>query len=234
MMKKRCQYGKYYIDYSLVRADRKTLKITVYPTSEIVITAPNKASLEEVEAFIQRKWLWIHKQLCFFGKYKKKTYEKEYVSGESFLYLGRQYKLLVRPGSTAQVKLQKGKLYLQTTGAVRDSAHNKKILNKWFRARAVFIFNQRMNIVSQNFRNTEMPELCIQKMNKRWGSYVTNKKIILNPILIHASKDCIDYVITHELCHFEQKRHDKHFYKLLNKKFLDWEKVKEKLELRYS
>ncbi|HAT74923.1 MAG TPA: metal-dependent hydrolase, partial [Candidatus Moranbacteria bacterium] len=53
-------------------------------------------------------------------------------------------------------------------------------------------------------------------------------------LLIHASKDCIDYVITHELCHVKYKNHDKRFYKLMNFKYPKWEKIKEKLEMRLS
>jgi hypothetical protein len=71
-------------------------------------------------------------------------------------------------------------------------------------------------------------------MQKRWGSCIRGKSIVLNPLLIHASKDCIDYVITHELCHVKYKNHDKRFFKLLNSKYPKWEKVKNKLEMRLS
>lgn len=234
MNKRRCQYGKYYIDYSLKQADRKTLKLTVHPSSDIVVTAPREATPLEIDAFIKRKWLWLHKQLRYFGRFQRKLYVKEYVSGESYLYLGRQYKLQVKKDELNQVKLLKGKMVLTTTKDVRDSSHNKKILNQWFRQRADTVFHERLSLVYENFSKVEQPSLRVQKMNKRWGSYVTNEKIILNPLLIHASKDCIDYVITHEFCHFTYKRHDKRFYNLLNKRCPDWEAVKEKLEFRYS
>ena len=67
-------------------------------------------------------------------------------------------------------------------------------------------------------------------MKKRWGSFLNQDKIFLNPKLIHSSKDCIDYVITHELCHMKYKSHDSRFHKFLNEQYPKWEKVKEKLE----
>ncbi len=70
-------------------------------------------------------------------------------------------------------------------------------------------------------------------MNKRWGSYLATKKVILNPELIKASSDCIDYVITHELCHVIFRDHTKEYYEYLFKMFPNWKKVKEKLELRF-
>jgi hypothetical protein len=78
-----------------------------------------------------------------------------------------------------------------------------------------------------------MPKLAIRKMPKRWGSYLSNKKIILNPLLIKASKDCIDYVIVHELCHIKYRKHNKYFFKLQESIIPDWKKTKEKLELRF-
>ncbi|VAW45352.1 hypothetical protein MNBD_GAMMA03-1827 [hydrothermal vent metagenome] len=69
-------------------------------------------------------------------------------------------------------------------------------------------------------------------MNKRWGSFLGNKKIILNSKLIHASKDCIDYVIAHELCHVKYKNHNKRFFDFLKSKMPDWEKRKDRLEIR--
>lgn len=70
-------------------------------------------------------------------------------------------------------------------------------------------------------------------MSKRWGSFLNNKKIILNPKLIQASKECIDYVITHELCHMKYRNHDTKFYKALKNKISNWGEIKEKLELRF-
>ena len=75
-----------------------------------------------------------------------------------------------------------------------------------------------------------MPLLAVRDMKKRWGSFVNKQKILLNPNLIHVSKDCIDYVIVHELCHMRYKNHDKKFSGFLDEKYPKWEKVKDKLE----
>ena len=81
------------------------------------------------------------------------------------------------------------------------------------------------------FAYERMPELVVREMQRRWGSFLEGNKIILNPRLVHVPKDCIDYVITHELCHMEHKKHDKNFYKLLDEKCPGWKKVKDKLEI---
>ena len=78
-----------------------------------------------------------------------------------------------------------------------------------------------------------VPKLMIRKMSKRWGSCLSSKKIALNPFLIRASKDCIDYIIIHELCHIRYKNHDKNFFKFQESIIPNWKEVKEKLELRF-
>lgn len=71
-------------------------------------------------------------------------------------------------------------------------------------------------------------------MSKRWGSCTPEGKIYLNTELIKAPSHCIEYVITHELCHLKHKNHSKDFYALLNRIMPDWESRKLRLEKMYS
>lgn len=232
MTKQVFRYGKYTYDYYLIKEARKTISLTVKPDLTLVVKSPLKYSQEKINNFLKRKWIWIEKQLAFFKKFQSNGREKEYISGESFLYLGRQYKLLVKKAQRSGVKLDHGKIILNTTDEVANGENNKKILHKWYKEKTEYVFRERYKIVLYNFEYDTVPNLALKKMDKRWGSFVSNKKIILNPKLIHAPKYCIDYVITHELCHLERKRHDAKFYKLLESKIPNWTKIKEKLELK--
>lgn len=227
------EYGKYSYKYFLVKEDRKTVSLTVKPNLSIVLKCPFKYSEEKTDRFLKRKWSWLERQINFFKKYNKQKRKKEYISGESFLYLGRQYKLIVKKGSQDSVKLDRGILNIVTTKTVADSKYNKTILDNWYQARIQIIFEEEYGKVLKRFRLDFTPKLITRKMNKRWGSYLAGKKIILNPMLIQASKECISYVIIHELCHMTNRDHDKNFYKLLKSKIHNWEQIKEKLELRF-
>ncbi|MFA6024703.1 MAG: SprT family zinc-dependent metalloprotease [Candidatus Gracilibacteria bacterium] len=227
------KYGKYSYEYYLVFQDRKTIALTVQPSLNIILKCPIGYDIDKIDKFLKRKWLWLEKQVQYFKKYQKKVAQKEYVSGESFLYLGRQYKLLVKSGETPQVKLEKGRITVFTTESPQNRSVNKAILDEWFELRMKSVFTARLEEVIKDFNNDRIPELITRKMTKRWGSYLSNKKIILNPLLIRASKDCIDYVITHELCHMKHKNHNKNFFKLQESVVPNWKEVKEKLELRF-
>lgn len=225
-------YGSFICEYRLIREERKTLSLTVMPDMSIFVKCPSHADDQRVEKFLKKKWFWLQKQLNFFKKFQKKVYKKDYVSGESFLYLGRQYQLIVKRAKEDRVMLQNGKLVFLTTRSVRNGIHNQIYLKAWYSRRIRKILTDRYEIVFKKFNYENKLKLEVKKMQRRWGSFVCNRSIALNPLLIHASKDCIDYVIAHELCHVKYKNHDKEFYKLLESKCPKWKKVKEKLELR--
>ncbi len=186
---------------------------------------------ERIESFLKRKWLWLEKQLKFFKQYHAKQYQKEYLSGESFLYLGRQYKLLVRERKEDKVILGKGQLVVYTSRKASDVANTKKLLSEWYKQRMKKVFHQRYKEILPKFDYKIAPQLITREMQKRWGSFLGKQKIILNPTLIYTPKECIDYVIAHELCHLTHKKHDKQFFKLLESKHPKWGKIKNRLEI---
>lgn len=226
-------YGNYSYEYFLIRQSRKTISLTVQPSFKIILKCPISYKDEKIQKFLKNKWHWLEKQIKYFKKYQKNILTKEYISGESFLYLGRQYKLAVEKSEEDKVKLKYGRLLLSTTRNINNKKHNKKILQSWYSERIVKIFKDEYKKVLKDFNYDFEPRLITREMSKRWGSFLSNKKIILNPKLIQASKECIDYVITHELCHMKHKNHNAKFYKALKNKISNWEEVKEKLESRF-
>lgn len=226
---KKFKFGKFSYEYELVKQDRKTLSLTVTPELEIILHSPKYAENERIENFLKRKWFWLEKQLSYFKKYQRKTYKREFISGEGIMYLGRQYKLIVNKGKNDSVSITHSKFIISTTKSTLNSVFNEKLIDSWFKDKTCLIFQNRFSEVLTRFDYINSPKLQIRDMKRRWGSYLQDK-IFLNPKLIHASKDCIDYVIAHELCHLKYKDHNSRFWKLLDEKYPKWERVKEKLE----
>ncbi len=223
-------FGTFIYEYELIKQDRKTLSLTVTPELFIILKCPKETEDERIEEFLQKKWFWLEKQLSFFKKYKRKIYEKEYISGESYLYLGRQYKLIVKKRKETGVSLTKGKLFIFTDKSVSDSKNNQKLLQNWYSLKAEKVFQHRFEEMLKKFNYKNIPELGIREMKKRWGSFLNKDKIFLNPKLIQTPQECIDYVIVHELCHLKYKNHNSKFWYFLDEKYPKWEKTKEKLE----
>jgi predicted metal-dependent hydrolase len=222
-------YGKKEIGYELQFSERKTLGITVYPDMNVVVNAPVNVSREKVQEEVKSKARWILKQLRTFEKYQPLSKPKDFVSGETHLYLGRQYLLKVEKAADNQVKL-KGK-YLRVK--TRNKKKTEELVNDWYRFKAQIHFNTILKDLLPEFEKHDLKirELYIRKMEKRWGSCTTDGVITLNLYLIKAPKRCIEYVILHELCHLVHHNHDADFYRLLNSKLPNWQRWKAKLEM---
>lgn len=228
--KKEFKFGSFVYTYDLTRQERKTLSLTVTPEMKLFVKSPHVATNERIEKFLTRKWFWLEKQLRFFEKYKAKRYTKEYVSGECFYYLGRQYKLVVKKSQEESVKLSRGVLLIHTTKSIRNTTHTRKLLESWYNKKTEQVLHTRFKQINKRLVGDDTSLIVIREMKKRWGSFVPSGKIILNPKLIHTPKECIDYVIVHELCHLKHKKHDQNFFSLLEKHHPNWKVTKEKLE----
>lgn len=220
--------------YELYYTDRKTLGIKVYPDTSVKVFAPIDTDLPIIEQHLKAKRKWIEKQQRSFRSYLPATPARQYIGGESFLYLGKQYMLKIEPSTAEEVKLYQGRLVVKTLNP--EATHIKKLLQQWYIARATILFNKLFEEQFYLFKRftLENPILQIKKMKKRWGSCTPQQKIILNPELIKAPVVCINYVILHELCHLVHHNHSKAFYQLLENFMPDWQKYKQLLETKMA
>lgn len=222
------QFGSSTIVFQLEYTDRKTLGITVTPAMEIMVKAPKDVSIEKVKDKIKKKAPWIIRQQSFFLSFQPKTPKRNYVSGETHLYLGRQYRLQIHLNTEESVKL-KGKFILVST---RDKSRTEALVKGWYLKHAKTKFQSIAEPLIERFKKYEVEPsaIILREMPTRWGSCTPKGKIILNPELIKAPKGCIEYVITHELCHLIHHDHTQKFIDLQAKEMKDWEKWKLKLE----
>ncbi len=222
------QFGSKTIDFRLEYSDRKSLGITVTPEMEVLVKAPVNTSLEKVKEKIKKKAPWIIRQQSFFLSFQPKTPKRQYISGETHLYLGRQYRLQVKTGIEESVKL-KGKFIVVFA---KDKVRVKDLLQEWYLQHARDKFHAIALPMIDKFKkhNVEPSSIILRNMPTRWGSCTPKGKIILNPELIKAPKGCIEYVIIHELCHLVHHNHTQKFIDLQTKEMPDWEKWKLKLE----
>lgn len=222
------QFGSKRIDFILEYSDRKSLGITVTPDFDVMVKAPIDTSLDKVKEKLRKKAPWIIRQQSFFLSFHPKTPPRKFISGETHLYLGRQYRLKVIAGDIERVKL-KGKFIQVTTD---DKARVKQLINSWYLQNAKTKFHSIAEILIDKFKKhtVEPSALVLREMPTRWGSCTPKGKLILNPELIKAPRGCIEYVIIHELCHLIHHDHTQKFLDLQTREMPDWEKWKMKLE----
>ena len=228
IIKDSIQYGTTCIEYTIEFFARKTLGIFVNPDGSVFLKAPTDSSLELIQQKVRKRASWIIRQKRYFESFGTPTSERQYVSGESYLYLGRQYMLRVKQSRTNSVNYQNNIIEVEC----RDKKDVGALLQSWYRKRANIKFPEYAKPIIDMFSayGAEPNSLSIRKMEKKWGYCTANGDIYLNPRLICAPRCCIEYVIMHEMCHLIYRNHTKDFYALLSKEMPHWEKWKNKLE----
>ena len=227
------RYGDEQITFERVKRQKATGKvlIKVLPDCRVIAMAPDDADNEAVLTAVKKRGRWIYEKLRDFRKQLEFFTPRQYISGESHYYLGKQYLLkVVETSEQSQgVKLLRGKLEV----AVRSKSANKakELLTSWYKARARETFARRLDaMLEQTLWVAEPPPLRILTMQTQWGSCSPAGRITLNPHLVKAPSECIDYVILHELCHIAEHNHSDRFYRLMNQVMPQWEKIKERLD----
>ena len=227
------QYGETTIEYDLTYTARKTLEISVHPDLRVTVIAPQDTALEAIEAIVHKRANWILRQQQDFALYLPHMPPRQYISGETHRYLGRQYRLKVIQESDAEwVRLERGYLFVRTTDKT-DTAHIRELVDAWYLRQARRVFRERLEQMLPRFERYPLPEfqLRIKELQTRWGSCTEAGTITLNLRLMQVGKPYIDYVITHELCHLIEHNHGKRFYALLDRVMPDWRERRRQLNL---
>ncbi|HEX3625583.1 MAG TPA: SprT family zinc-dependent metalloprotease [Verrucomicrobiae bacterium] len=224
-------WGGARIVFQLWRTDRRTLAITVRPDMMVLVTAPRGATLEKVMEKVRKRARWIRRQLRFFQEFLPQTPPKKYLGGETHRYLGRQYRLKVVKAERPGVML-KGRFIWVETSQKNGAFQVRELVRAWYLARARERFSRSLveGVARLGKRLAVTPRVQIRSMPKRWGSWTRRGVVLLNPELVKAPVACIDYVVTHELCHSVHKHHSNAFYTLLRRVMPDWETRKMRLE----
>ena len=217
--------------------------IKVHPDQRVVATAPVDASEEVIHNAMMKRARWIWQSLQDFAKQQDHVLPKRYVSGETQFYLGRRYVLKVITNiETANVihstvKLSRGKLNIELSqsdselDAEERAVLIKRLIDDWYKNKFRSISRERLEaLIHKASWVKNNPSLKFVMMRKQWGSCSTKGNLILNPHLVKAPKECIDYVILHELCHIAEHNHSEHFWRLLTQVMPNWKEVKARLD----
>lgn len=225
------QEFRYHLCY-LPGHKKATIRVHVHPNGMVQVDAPESARLPEIKSAVQRRARWILKHLNDIETRNRDVRPRQWVSGESMLYLGRRYVLKVisdpeKPRVTC--KLIGGQLRVQ--GKKVSPEQIQASVRQWYRSRAEDLFQRRLNLMIEILPWTQTaPPWRILEMQTQWGSCSPEGAILLNPHLVKAPTRAIDYVILHELCHLVEHNHSPSFYELLDRFMPEWRATKEALD----
>lgn len=219
------QFGLTPIPYMIRRsARRQTVTIAVDPSEGVLLFAPTAATVERLDKLVHKKAPWIVTQMRALDRDGTST-PREFVSGETFLYLGRQYRLrLLR--AVEGVSLQGGWLRVATNSPEQV----RRELVRWYRDHALERLCDRVDEWAKKLR-VEVPPVLVRDQRKRWGSCDARGHLRFNWRVIQAPRRLVDYVVVHELVHLEHRTHSKKFWRALQRAMPNFESRREALRI---
>jgi len=193
----------------VIRTNRKKSASVQVVDCQVQVIIPQGLSDARIEQIVREKTSWIRDKLRKQSLMKPKK-PKEYVSGEAFAYLGKNYQLKVVKGSSAAVKLTLGKL------AVGADADVKQELTSWYRQNAEKRLNEKVvrfaKVIGVNPKSVK-----VKTYKSRWGSCSSLGDISFHWAIIMAPHYIVDYVVVHELCHMIHHNHSPAFWQQVEK-----------------
>lgn len=116
--------------------DTRRVSIHVHPDGSVHVDAPSDSDVAEVMVAVRRSARWIWQRLCAYRNRTRHIFPREYLSGETHLYLGKRYvlKVIQNPAAAQSVKLLRGRLEVRTHS--RDADKVRALLDSWYRERA--------------------------------------------------------------------------------------------------
>ena len=220
-------------EYIVRRQRRKTIALHVLPDASVEVRAPKWVPNRELAAFVEQRADWVVARRR--EAMQKLAQRPSFIPGQLHYFLGQRYPLSLSRAPRAVVQWEQGVFHVATADPA-DPAQVERALERWYRQRALGLFEERLFACIESFPawfqdRYPPPELKIRKMRRRWGSCSSRGVITLNLALVKMPLECIDYVICHELCHLQEFHHGRAFYQLLAQVVPAWKQRESLVEL---
>lgn len=207
-----------------VGGPERRAKLTVGADGSLLLRAGAGVSPDELRQFVFSKRKWIYTKLAEKEELQHVPVERELVSGESFQYLGRNYRLQIVDTGLDVVRLVNGRLQMPTDLA--DGAGSPIV--EWYRASGSKWVVPRVREWAERLR-VEPGSLVVADLGHRWGSATADGSVRLHWAAFQLKPFLIDYVLAHELTHLREPHHGPAFWERLGRAMPDYASRKEEL-----
>lgn len=224
------QYGTRTIEFDVTYKDRKTMEISVEPPDKVSVVAPLGTSEEIVEHKVRSRAAWIVQKLYTFKDMEYMRIHREFVNGESFMYLGRNYSLQININKDIKkpdVCLYQGKFHVSTPSKEENVIEHA--MEQWYREKTLEKVLERIKYY-QHFFKKKPAGIRVKEQQKRWASCTSKDELLFNWRCVMAPSHVFDYIVIHEMCHMYYKNHSQEFWDMLASVLPDYKRRKEWLK----
>jgi predicted metal-dependent hydrolase len=213
------------LNYQIIFSKRKTATISVERDRQVIIRVPEGLSEQKINEIIQSKEKWILEKLNHNQKYNPINNNKEFVSGETLNYLGRNYQLQITDNEIENIIFDRRFLISKSNQPTAN-----KLFKEWYRAKAI----EKIKPITKKFAKNlgvSYKEIKISEMKYRWGSCTPGGNLLFNWRIIKAPLYVVEYVVVHELAHLIEHNHSEDFWNIVSIQLPNYNKAKDWLKL---
>ncbi len=209
------------LDYRIIRSKRRrqTLAISIERNGAVVVRVPLRATQEAIHCFVKEKEYWIRRKLKQLHRQHEGWKPREFVPGESFLYLGQPYPLQVIQDETESRPLVLAEGLFRLKPGFQDRVQD--LFTQWYQVQAETILRQRILHYQDKIQAYPRGER-ITSARYQWGSCSSKDRLTFSWRLIMAPLRIIDYVVIHELVHLRERNHSSRFWKIVEEHLPDY------------
>lgn len=203
---------------------RKSVDIRV-EEGAVSIVVPTSTPVEKIDQLLIAKRMWIKEKMALQREMAPAS-SKQFVSGEAFPYLGRNYRLKVETGPFTPVKLLQGRLVVQIPESRQQPHMIRNALIRWYKYQAGLKIRQKVTRYAPMV-GVEPDGVNIKTFKSRWGSCTAKGELEFNWLIMLAPNRMVDYVVVHELCHLIHHDHSPEFWREVARVMPDYQKSRE-------
>jgi predicted metal-dependent hydrolase len=210
------------IPVDVVLKDIKNIHLSVYPPNgRVRISAPARMSVDRIRLFAISKLGWIKDQQHKLREQERET-PREYLFRESHYVWGRRYLLnVIEDDAPASIEIKHHRLFLRVRPGSTESKR-RQLVEEWYREQVklaatdlIAKWEPRIGVTVSGF--------YVQRMKTRWGSCNSQARTIrLNTDLARKPRECLEYIIVHEMIHLLEPTHNERFQAYMSQFMPDW------------
>lgn len=204
---------------------KKTMNIVIERDGSLAVFVPENIPDEKILRILDGKEYEIFRKQALWQEANREHVSRQFLSGQSFLYLGRSYILSVVKGQKRHLIFQNGTFFLSS-----DAENPKEDFVRFYKRKAKEKIAERVEILRPMIKI--MPQkIQIREMTTRWGSCTPNGTISYNWRCVMVPLFVLDYLIVHELIHMEYPDHSRDFWQRVSEILPDYSYAKDWLKV---
>ena len=216
------------ISYKLLPGtDRDTTDIVIERNGDVVVRPSKHLTPENVDAVVEMKRLWIYRSLAEWRDLNAAAVAREWVNGETFLYLGRSYRLLIVDTAEIDLKLQDGRFMLSRSVVEREGVSGaRQAFEAYYSDKGLERLRSRVRYFAPKV-GVEVASIEVKDIGFKWARCGTSGKLAFHWKCMMAPARIFDYLVVHELCHLIHRNHSAAYWNEVDKVMPDYRERKD-------